>query len=97
METNEFISIEHLCSIYDVEVTFVTNLKELGLVQLIREEEEDFIHQDHIHDVERMMRIHRDLHINPEGIDVVFNLLNKVDRLQEEMNRLRNRLRLYEE
>ena len=43
-----------------------------------------------------MIRIHRELNVNIEGIDVVFNLLNKVDVLQSEINAVRNRLRLYE-
>lgn len=96
MKTNNFISIEHLCSIYEVEVAFVSNLKELGLVQLIRQEEKEYIHQDSVHDVERMIRIHKDLQLTPEGIDVVFNLLDTIEGLQQEMNTLKNRLQLYE-
>ena len=43
-----------------------------------------------------MIRIHHELNINIEGIDVVFNLLHKVDDLQSEIDAVRNRLRLYE-
>ncbi len=43
-----------------------------------------------------MIRIHHQLKVNTEGIDVVFNLLQKVDDLRNELNTVRNRLRLYE-
>ncbi len=43
-----------------------------------------------------MIRMHHDLEVNPEGIDVVFNLLQKIERLQKDLNTTKNRLRLYE-
>jgi hypothetical protein len=43
-----------------------------------------------------MIRIHKELDINTEGIDVVFNLLQKIDTLQNELISTKNRLRLYE-
>ena len=96
MATRELISITRLCSLYEIEVSFISHLKELGLIELITIEEVHFVHQDNIDDVERMIRLHRDLEVNPEGIDVIFNLLHKVDHLHQELNTLKNRLRLYE-
>jgi hypothetical protein len=43
-----------------------------------------------------MIRMHQELDVNIEGIDVVFNLLQKIDGLQNELTALKNRLRLYE-
>jgi phage terminase small subunit len=96
MKTQDLISVTRLCSLYEIEVSFVSHLRELGLIQLTSIEESYFVHRDYIEDVERMMRLHRDLDVNPEGIDVIFNLLHKVDHLHNEVNELRNRLRLYE-
>ncbi|MES2629381.1 MAG: chaperone modulator CbpM [Bacteroidota bacterium] len=46
--------------------------------------------------VERMVNLHHELGVNSEGIDVIFNLLDRVERLQDELRTMRNRLGLYE-
>ena len=48
------------------------------------------------YEIEKMIRMHQELDVNIEGIDVVFNLLQKIDSLQKELANVRNRLRLYE-
>jgi hypothetical protein len=96
MATQQLISIKRLCSLYEIEVSFISHLKELGLIEITTVEEVSFVYQDYIEDIERMIRLHRDLEVNPEGIDVIFNLLQKINRLYNETNALKNRLRLYE-
>ena len=43
-----------------------------------------------------MIHIHQDLNVNIEGIDVVVNLLQKMENLQNELISVKNTLRLYE-
>lgn len=96
MKTINFIPLVQLCSHYKVEKSFFTELNEAGLIEITTIEKVSCLHMDKIDDVERMIRIHHELNINIEGIDVVFNLLHKVDDLQSEIDAVRNRLRLYE-
>jgi hypothetical protein len=96
MEGQDFISIGQLCNHYKVEVSFFKQLEEEGLVEIVTLEQTKCLHQNSIDDVEKMIRIHQELNINIEGIDVVFNLLNKMNKLQSKMNSLQNRLSLYE-
>ncbi|MGB5272208.1 chaperone modulator CbpM [Eudoraea sp.] len=96
MELKDFIPIVQLCEHYSVEVSFFNELHEEGLISITTLEQTSYLHQDKISDVEKMIRIHRELNINTEGIDAVFNLLQKIDSLQNELNKLHNRLRLYE-
>lgn len=96
MNTKDFIQVRQLCEHYNVEITFFNQLHEVGLIQIINIEKTLYLHQDILNDVEKMIRIHQDLKINIEGIDVVFNLLQKMNNLQNELNSLQNRLRLYE-
>ena len=96
MKTINFIPLVQLCSHYKVEKSFFTELNEAGLIEIITIEKVSCLHLDKIDEVERMIRIHHELNINIEGIDVVFNLLHKVDDLQSEIDAVRNRLRLYE-
>jgi len=96
MEIKDFIPVIQLCSHYKVEISFFNELNEVGLIEITTIEQSLYLHQDEINDVEKMIRIHRELNVNTEGIDVVFNLLQKVDDLQNELNNVQNRLRLYE-
>jgi len=96
MEIKDFIPVIQLCSHYKVEISFFNELNEVGLIEITTIEQSLYLHQDGINDVEKMIRIHRELNVNTEGIDVVFNLLQKVDDLQNELNNVQNRLRLYE-
>ena len=96
MELKDFIPIVRLCEHYSVEISFFDELHEEGLISITTLEQTSYLHQDKISDVEKMIRIHQELNINTEGIDAVFNLLQKIDSLQNELNKLHNRLRLYE-
>ncbi|SRR6056297_702009 len=92
----EFVAIQTLCSHYEVEVSFIDALHQTGLIQFEVFEEEHCVHHDQIRDLEKMIRIHQDLNLNIEAIDVVFNLLEKQRQLKQEVNALKNKLRRYQ-
>jgi hypothetical protein len=96
MKTKNLIAIKTVCSHYDIESSFIDSLHHIGLIQIERIQRTLFIHEDQISDLEKMIRLHHELNVNPEGIDVVFNLLQKERELRDELIELRNRLRLYE-
>lgn len=96
MKTRNLIAIETLCSHYEIEVSFIDELHHIGLIQIEVLEQNHFIHQDQVTDLEKMIRLHHELNVNLEGIDVVFNLLQKERALRDELIELRNRLQLYE-
>ena len=95
MEKN-LIPVETLCSHYEIEFSFINSLYQTGLIELTFIEEMHFIEEEHVADIEKMIRLHSELNINIEGIDVVFNLLEKEKQLREELTSLKRRLRLYE-
>ena len=96
MKEQHLIPTQTLCSHYDIEISFVDALNKMGLIKINIIEHNQFIHQDQISDLEKIIRLHNELNVNLEGIDIVFNLLAKERKLQNELNVLRNRLRLYE-
>ncbi|MFB9105957.1 chaperone modulator CbpM [Algibacter miyuki] len=96
MDDKPLILIETLCSHYNIEIAFVDTLNTMGLIQIEIIEQKHFIHQDQIGNLEKIIRLHNELNVNLEGIDVVFNLLEKERKLQQELNAIKNRLRLYE-
>ena len=96
MNLENLIPLPELCSIYEVEISFFINLNEMGLLDIKTVESTAYINATSIHEIEKMIRIHQELAVNTEGIDIVFNLLQKMDSLQNEVTALKNRLRLYE-
>lgn len=97
MTKENYIAINELCSHYKVEMSFFSNLNEFGLLELRTIEKTQYISIDKLNDLEKMLRLHQELNINTEGIDIVFNLLDKINNLQEELTSIKNRLRLYED
>jgi len=96
MNKKDLIPTHILCLHYNIEFSFVHELSEMGLIQIESIEQGQYIHQDQINDLEKIIRLHHELNVNLEGIDVVFNLLQKERELRNELNSLRNKLRLYE-
>ncbi|REG90972.1 chaperone modulator CbpM [Algoriphagus antarcticus] len=96
MAQQELILIETLCTHYEIEVSFVDSLYSLGLIEIHTIEQTRFIPEEKVADLEKMIRIHQDLEVNPEGIDVIFNLLRKINNLRSELADTKNRLIRYE-
>lgn len=96
MKQEHLISTETICTHYNIEVTFVDSLYNMGLIEIEVIEQSKYIHKDGIADLEKILRLHNELNVNLEGIDVVLRLLEKERALRDEVNALRNRLRLYE-
>lgn len=97
MGTKNLISVQLICNHYSIPVSFIDALQEFQLVEIIVENEGLYIHSEHIKKLEKMMRIHYDLEINFEGLDAIYNLLNQVESLKEEITLLQNKLRFYED
>ena len=97
METKKIISIQQFCTHYDVPVSFINELNEFGLVEIVQEQNTKCIDKLQIRHIEKMMRLHFDLDINMEGIDAIHNLLQQIDALQEQVTQLSNKLKFHEQ
>lgn len=94
---DSWILLQNICSHYGLEISFFTHLQDVGLIGIETFEECSYVHKDQMPELERIIRIYHELELSPEGIDVVFNLLQRIDALQKELSRSQNRLRLYED
>lgn len=90
------IAIEVFCQHEGVEPVFVQALHERGLIMLIAEEQQRYIAPAELPRLEQLARMHYELDINLEGIEAISHMLERVERMQQEMRSLRERLRLYE-
>ena len=96
MENKDLISIETVCTQYSVPETFVHSLREYRLIETHTDGDMEYIQVTHLHSVEKMIRLHYELNINMEGLDVLNNLLHHVTELKKENQRLKDRVKLYE-
>ena len=97
MDPKEYITITEFCSCHSIDQSFISSLYDFGLVEIITIEDRQFLRQEEVGQVEKMVRLHYDLEINLEGIDAISHLLRRVSRLQDEVRILQNRLRRYED
>lgn len=96
MNIEQLIPVQTICNCYQIEVSFLNGLNEIGLIEINTIETVSYIHEDQIRAIEKMIRLHHELDVNIEGIDVVFNLLHKINELQSDLTAARRRLRMYE-
>jgi hypothetical protein len=97
MENEHLISADEFCTHYDVEFSFIHALQENGLIEMTTIEENYFIDANHLQKLEQYARLHYDLNINVEGIEVIEQMLARIKNMQHEIAALRNNLRFYEE
>jgi chaperone modulatory protein CbpM len=97
MDKVELISIQEFCKHHEIEVTFIQSLRENKLIELTTIRDEPFINADQLYRLEKIVRLYYDLDINLEGIEVINDLLDRIETMQEEISNLRNKLRLFDE
>lgn len=95
--SSNLILIKNICLQYEVEVSFIESLSEYGLVQIQNFEDEIYLEENTLGNFEKIIRLHHELNINPEGIDVILNLMEKIDHLNLELTQLKKRIYLLEE
>lgn len=97
MERDVLISVNEFCRHHEIEVTFVQSLQENKLIELVVVRDEIFVHTNQLPRLEKMVRLYYDLDINLEGIEVINQLLQRIENMQQEIGTLKNRLNLFDE
>lgn len=96
METQELIIVDVFCQEYQIEITLIHDLEAFGLIETIVYQEQHYLDKKQLATLEKIIRLHNDLNINIEGIEIILDLLEKENHLLAEIKTLKNRLDLYE-
>ena len=96
MENRQLIPVADFCDHYHIEFSFVRSLHDYGLVEITTIKNVQYLRSEDLIELEKMVRLHYDLDINMEGIDAIKQILQRMDKLQHELNSLKSRLNLYE-
>ena len=92
METKDIIKAKQLCTIYNIPQSFVEDLTEYQLLDFVRQDDELYLSHEHLGMFEKLIRLHYELDINYEGLDVIMNLMQRIEEMEAEIRRLRNRM-----
>ncbi|MDR2954252.1 MAG: chaperone modulator CbpM [Prevotella sp.] len=90
----DLIIIREYCIQNQIEPELIIQLENEGLIRISEVDNERYIHVSELKHLDQYVRWYYDLSINVEGIDVIQNLLDKMDEMQTEIHRLKERLRL---
>ena len=92
MKQENYISVKTFCERHGVGESFVYAMYEYEILQVEYEEDEGKLHVEDLPILEKMVRLHNELHINPEGIQAIHHLLGQVENLQQEVASLKKKL-----
>ena len=95
MQPEELIPAGEFCAFHQVELSFIQNLHESGLIRMTIRDGVVFLPADDLPTLEKFARWFYELDINPEGIEALSHVLTRMERLAEENRVLRNRLQRF--
>ncbi len=88
---DKYILIRTICTHYGLEQDFLDRLNEVSLINYRMKDNDIYISENQISNLEKIMRLHNDLGINFEGIDVIFNLMERITEMETELKLLKSR------
>ncbi|MBV7440413.1 chaperone modulator CbpM [Weeksellaceae bacterium TAE3-ERU29] len=90
-----YIKIKEFCTYTKIEDSFITNLSEEGILKIEIIDDEPFVEEEIIPELEMFSRWHYDLGINLEGIDAMRHMLQRMNKMKSELEDLRRKLVFY--
>ncbi len=90
------ITMEEYAQQSHTDIHFINQLTEYGLIEIVIQQQAHYIPSHQLPLLEKYARMHYELDINMEGIEAISHLLHRLEKLQNEMEGMRRRLRLFE-
>lgn len=92
----DLIIVSDYCDKCHIDPSFILLLEEDGLIEVQVIENQKYILASQLRELERYTRMYYDLSINIAGIDAIRHLLDRMQTMQDELYRLRRRVRVYD-
>jgi len=84
------IQIELFCEFHKVEIELVYSFVDHGFIDIIKDKEQTFIPSSSIENLERCVRLSRELGVNLAGMEVINNMRLKMLELYKELHDLKS-------
>ena len=92
-----YIAIEEFCTYHGVQVALLREFADFGLVRLQQQNQQDYLPAEEIEKAERMLRLHAELGINKEGLEIILNMRDQMLSINSELETIRYRLQQLEQ
>lgn len=96
MKNDNLIPVQDFCVHHHIEIQFIDSLAETGVIEVMHIEQNQYFDDENLNKVEMLVRLHQELSIHAEDMDVVERLIDKVASLQNELRAAQQRLQFYE-
>lgn len=96
MQTEEMIIVNEFCIHHNIDPGFIDALNDSGLIEVTIADEKLYMPENQLPQLEKLVRLHYEMDINLEGIETITYLLNRMTEMQQQIMKLNNRLRIYE-
>lgn len=96
MNLDNYISLSHLCLHYQVAPSFFVHIEQQDLIRIQNYNGQEYIAIDDLQDIEKMVRLYHELNVHEHNMDIVFNLIKKIEQLQEELKDTKKRLSAFQ-
>ena len=96
MQNDDIVSADEFCLHHNIEVSFVHSLREYEMIDTVLKEEKVYLPVSELPRLEKIIRLHFELDINLEGIETITHLLQRMEAMQERIDELTNRLKVFE-
>jgi len=93
---DDLIAVNEFCASHNIEISFIDLLQQNGLIEISTVESKYFVEKERLPQLEKIVRFYYELDINLEGIETITYLLQRIENQQNEIIKLKNRLRFYE-
>lgn len=95
MEDYILIPAQDFCTSHKVTVETVQMLSDYGLIEIVQRKQTVFIPENQLKRLEQILVFNKELDINLEGIETIFELLERIEKMQSHIIHLENKLKRF--
>ncbi|MGG8495193.1 chaperone modulator CbpM [Tenacibaculum sp. TC6] len=96
MNDKELISIQKIIHHHNLDEQFIESIESFQLIEFVVKDADKYLYVEQLPRLEKIIRLYYDLEVNMQGIDVINNMLSKMNSMHKTIQQLQNKLKLYE-
>lgn len=83
MSSITYVTLQQFCSFHQCETLILEDFLDHGIIRVERQNEIVLIPEPELPRLEKALRLHLDLGVNAAGIDIILNLLERMEGVME--------------
>ncbi|CAN5807608.1 hypothetical protein BH11BAC4_BH11BAC4_16840 [soil metagenome] len=95
MATQKLIAVKEFCGHHNIKAALILELYKQEMIELVFIKRTGFIPETSLQSLEKIIRLHQELDINIEAVQIILYLLANLEKKEAELQQLRNQLDFY--